>query len=157
MVKNRIKLIKCDVNHINSALYWFGPRDRKYEWAKSDKMLGTKDIEPTQSKGASIIISVPKNGSPRFCVELIKLNAVTVKDAYRLPRMDECLQSLGELLIWFKLKGTSGYWQLRLTTGQKQIDVQETLWTVHNSKNAFRSEKSVEHYSAHDRHCAVNG
>jgi hypothetical protein len=58
---------------------------------------------------------VPKpNGSRRFCVDYRKLNAITVPETYPLPRMDECLDSLGEAVIFTTLECNSGYWQIPL-------------------------------------------
>ena len=36
-----------------------------------------------------------KDGSIRFCVNFIKLNAISVSDAYPIPRIDETLESGG--------------------------------------------------------------
>jgi len=52
-------------------------------------------IEPCQSDWASNIVLVKKkDGSIRFCVDYRKLNNLTRKDAYPLPRIDRCLDTL---------------------------------------------------------------
>ena len=48
---------------------------------------------------------VPKpEGSLRFCIEYRRLNAMTVRDAYPIPRMDECIESLGDAVIFSTLE-----------------------------------------------------
>ena len=46
----------------------------------------------------------------RFCVDYRELNALTVKDSYPLPRIDECLDTLGDAAIFSTLDCNNGYW-----------------------------------------------
>ena len=58
-------------------------------------MLRNDTIQPSSSPWASPIVLVQKkDGSFRFCVDYRKLNAVTRKDAYPLPRIDDTLDTL---------------------------------------------------------------
>jgi hypothetical protein len=76
-------------------------------------MLKAEVIEPTTSEWASPIFVVAKlDGSTRFCVDYRKLNEITVRDSYPLPRMDECIDSLGDAKIFTTLDCNSGYWQI---------------------------------------------
>jgi hypothetical protein len=55
-----------------------------------DRMLSTDVIEPSGSPWASPIVLIPKpDGSIRFCVHCRRLNTVTRKYSYALPRMDD--------------------------------------------------------------------
>ena len=59
----------------------------------------------------------------RFCVDYRKLNAVTYKDAYPLPRIDHVL--LGS--HWFStIDLLSGYWQV----GIAEKDKEKTAFTT---------------------------
>jgi hypothetical protein len=67
-------------------------------------------IEPSTSEWAAPIVLIPKpDGSLRFCIDYRKLNEVTLRDSYPLPRMDDCLDSLGSATIFTTLDGNSGY------------------------------------------------
>ena len=62
-----------------------------------------------------------KDGTTRFCVDNRKLNTITHKDAYPLPRIDETLDTL-EGAKWFsKLDLTSGYWQVELSEESQDL------------------------------------
>ena len=49
-----------------------------------------------------------------FCIDLHRLNAQTVKDAYSLPRFEDALDSLDGARIFTSLDLKSGYWQVKL-------------------------------------------
>lgn len=52
-------------------------------------------IEELQSPGVSSAVMVKKkDGSIRFCVDYWKLNDVTIKDSYPLPRIEDIRHEL---------------------------------------------------------------
>ena len=78
-------------------------------------MLDIGAIRCSNSPWASPVVLVSKkNGSLRFCIDLRKLNARTVKDAYSIPRIEDALDSLNGACIFTSLDLKSGYWQVEL-------------------------------------------
>ena len=72
-------------------------------------------VQPSASAWASPIVIVPKkDGTSRFCVDFRRVNAVTKKDVYPLPRIDDILDTLGGAQYFSTLDLSSGYWQIEL-------------------------------------------
>lgn len=68
------------------------------------------------------------NGSLWFCVDYRRLNAVTERDSYPIPRKDECMDFLGKARIFSTLDAISGYWQIEM--GEKDVD--KSAFATHN-------------------------
>ena len=72
-------------------------------------------IEKSASPWASPIVLVQKkDGTTRFCVDYRKLNNVSRKDAYPLPRIDDTLDTLAGSKWFSTIDLVSGYWQVEV-------------------------------------------
>ncbi|KAE8977151.1 hypothetical protein PF004_g26913 [Phytophthora fragariae] len=92
-----------------------------------DDMLSNQVIEPGEGAwGFPVAIVRKKDGSVRFCIDYRSLNAVTVKDVYPLPRVDETLEALHGSQRFTSLDLHSGYWQL----GVAKEDMAKTAFTT---------------------------
>ena len=102
---------------IRQAPYRQSHRGRDVQAEEIKKMLEAGVIEPATSEWASPVVLVPKkDGSLRFCIDYRILNAKTVADAYPLPCMDDCLDSLGDAAVFLTFDCKSGYWQIPVAT-----------------------------------------
>lgn len=97
-------------------------------------MLEKDVIEPPTTKWASPIkFASKKDRSLRFCVHYRKLNALTVRDSYPLPQMDECINLLGEAMIFSTLDASSDYWQVEIDKCNRE----KTVFSIHGLYQFF--------------------
>ena len=73
-------------------------------------MLSSGVIRPSSSPWNSPLVLIKKkDGTWRFCIDFRKVNAITHRDAYPLPRIDETLDSLAHASVFTTLDLASGY------------------------------------------------
>ncbi|MGL4850115.1 MAG: reverse transcriptase domain-containing protein, partial [Clostridium sp.] len=70
-------------------------------------------IRPSKSPWRSPIVIAPKKGERgRFCVDFRRLNDVTVRDAYPMPRVEDLINALHGASYFSKMDAESGYHQI---------------------------------------------
>ena len=109
-----------DKRPVHMPPYREGPKHREIIQEHVKKMLDDEIIEPSRSNWSSPVVLAPKpNGGVRFCVDFRKLNEITEKDVYPLPRIDDLLHAMKEARYFTTLDLLSGYWQIPLTEESK--------------------------------------
>ena len=81
-------------------------------------MLEKGVIQPSSSPWASPVVLV--SGSLRFCVDYRKVNAVTRKDAYPLPWVDDTLDTLSGSQCFSTLDLISRHWQVNMSPSDQE-------------------------------------
>ena len=89
------------------------------------ELLDAGVIRESTSPWASPIVVVRKRDqSIRLCVDYRRLNTVTHKNSFPLPRIDESLQALGKAKYFSVLDLTSGFYQVAMA----EDDMQKTAF-----------------------------
>ena len=60
----------------------------------------------------------------RLCIDYRKLNKITIKNKYPLPRVDDLFDQLKGVSVFSKIELRSGYYQQKI----KQEDIQKTAF-----------------------------
>ena len=71
-----------------------------------------------------------ERGQLRFCCDFRYLNAVTIKYAYPIPRIDESLSKLGDAKFFTTLDLGSAFWQVPLRNQDRKKSVRAGIVPV---------------------------
>lgn len=85
-----------------------------------DRMIALKVVEPANSAWCLQPVLTPKkNGKDRLCIDSRKLNKVTQKSKYALPRIDSILSRLGKAKYISSIDLQDAFWQIPLDNESK--------------------------------------
>ena len=112
-----------DARPIRQPLRRINPAQRPIVDQKIAEMLEQGVIVPSSSPWVSPVVIVAKKGPKdiqnpkdwRLCIDYRRLNDVTVKDQYPLPRCDESLEYLSGNKYFSALDLVSGYYQVPMS------------------------------------------
>jgi hypothetical protein len=119
--------IKCvpATNPISKAPYRMALSELKELKKQLQKLLDKGFIHPSISPWKAPVLFVKKkDGSMRMCIDYRKLNKVTIKNRYPLPRIDDLLDQLQGARVFSKVDLRSGYHQVRV----KEEDIPKTAF-----------------------------
>lgn len=104
-------------NHgpMHTPPYRVSYKDEEIQRKEIDKLLQQGVIEESTSPWSSPIVLVrKKDGSARFCIDYRKLNSITTKDAFPIPRIDDIFDHLSQAEYYTTIDFKSGYFQVSL-------------------------------------------
>lgn len=120
---------------ISKPAYRLSPKEKEEVQRQVTELLGKGLIQPSQSPyGAPVLFVQKKDGTLRMCIDYRALNAVTVKDKYPLPRIDDLFDKLKGAQFFSSLDLRSGYHQIRIA----DADVQKTAFRTHEGLYEFK-------------------
>ena len=83
------KPIKQHPNRMN-------PMKLQYLREEVQYLLDNDFIEPSQSDWSSCILVPKPDGTFRMCTDYRKVNSMTTTDSFPVPRMDDCIDNIGQ-------------------------------------------------------------
>ena len=112
-VEHEIELEEGAVPHREGARRMTPPKTEACR-AEIEMMLENDMIEPSKLPWACEVVMAKKRGQFTFCCDFHHLNAVTIKDAYPIPRIDESLSKLGDAMFFTTSDLGSAFWYVPL-------------------------------------------
>jgi hypothetical protein len=104
-----------DALPIKQRPYWWSPYMLAEVNKEIDRMLENNVISPSDSPWSSPILLVKKSsGEYRLCFDGRRLNAVTKRDSYPLPRVDRILSMLRGAKYISSINLKNAFWQIPL-------------------------------------------
>ncbi len=101
-----------------------------------EKLVAQGSVRPSTSPWASPLVLVRKcDGSVRPCVDYRAVNAVTRKDAFPLPRTEDCLDAVAGANIFSTMDITSAYNQIPV----RSEDIPETAFVSKHGLFEYRT------------------
>ncbi|GBG77141.1 hypothetical protein CBR_g23467 [Chara braunii] len=97
------------------VVYQMSPRELEELRKQLDELLEKGWIRPSSSPFGAPVLFVPKKeGELRMCIDYRGLNAITVKNAEPLPRIDDLLDRVQGAKYFSKIDLKSGYHQIEV-------------------------------------------
>ena len=113
-IEHRIDLVP-GAQPVAQTIYRMSDHELKELKRQIDDLIHHGFIRPSISPyGSPVLFVKKKDGSLRLCVDYRKLNNITIKNSFGLPRADEQIESVRGARFFTKLDLHSGYNQMRV-------------------------------------------
>ena len=123
-----------DTPPINLPYYSLSKQHRDELEKQIRTLLEKGIIRPSSSPWGFPVLFVPKpNNEWRMCIDYRLLNNVTLKDAYPLPRIQDCLDTIGSAAVLSKVDLTAGYYQIEMD----EMSIPKTAFNTRSGKYEF--------------------
>ncbi len=142
---------------VKQNAYRVNPVKRQLMKQETQYLLEHNLAVPSTSPWSSPCLLVPKpDGSSRFCTDYRKVNALTKADSFPLPRMEDCVDRVGNAKFVTKLDLLKGYWQVPLTDRAFEISAFATTRCIYAvSCYGLWTSKCWSYFSAVNVYSAV--
>ena len=123
-----------DASPVNKNAYPLSVQQLQEQTHQIEELLRRGLIRESVSPwGAPVLFVLKKTGEWRMCIDYRMLNSKTLKNAYPLPRIQECIDKLGKAKHLSSIDLLSGYWQLRVA----EKDIPKTAFNTRYGKYEF--------------------
>ena len=123
-----------DHSPVNKNAYLLSVQRLQEQTQQIEELLRKGWIRESVSPWGAPVLFVPKKtGEWRMCIDYRMLNSKTVKNAYPLPRIQDCIDKLGRARHLSTMDMTSGYWQVR----NAEEDIPKTAFNTRYGKYEF--------------------
>lgn len=127
-------VLKNDAQPLKQRQYRIPLGQQEIVKKQVQEMLGGKVIRPSESPWSSpVLLAKKKSGEWRFCIDFRKINEMTKRDVYPLPRINDLLDMLKGAKFFSSIDLASGYWQVPLAEESKEV----TLFRTANGHYEF--------------------
>ncbi|KAG1467457.1 hypothetical protein G6F57_013005 [Rhizopus arrhizus] len=129
-------VIEENTQPISHRPYRLSPIESDYLQKELEKYCKLGVIAPSNSPWAAPVILVKKkNGEYRMVIDYRKLNAITKKDSYPLPRIDDLLDALGKANVFSALDMRAGFHQVPVEESSKELTAFTTKYGISALEN----------------------
>ncbi|KAM1242836.1 hypothetical protein ACFX2G_035146 [Malus domestica] len=102
-------------NPISLTPYRMAPAELRELKTQLQELVDKGFIQPSTSPwGAPVLFVRKKDGTLRLCIDYRKLNRMTIKNRYPLPRIDDLFDQLKGACVFSKIDLRSSYYQLKI-------------------------------------------
>jgi transposase InsO family protein len=117
-----------DAPPVRSGLRRHSPAEAQHITAETTVLNSNGLIRPSRSLWSSPVVLVrKKDGALRFAIDYRKLNKVTKRETFPIPRVDDALSALSGCKFFSTLDLASGYWQVPV----REEDKHKTAFITH--------------------------